>query len=79
MGATMVCRVGGGAGGGARAVIRECPGVLKEAWRNGPVKGEGTGHEFTVLKVGYSQTRPVPIILIPLSHGPVKVGSNGVR
>ena len=45
MGATMVCRAGGGAGGeagvGARAVIRECPGALPEVWRNGPVKGEG--------------------------------------
>ena len=42
MGATMVCRVGGRAreaGGGARAVIRECPGALPEAWRNSPVKG----------------------------------------
>ena len=71
----MVCRVGGG----ARAEICECSGAPQEAWRNGPVKGEETGHELTVLKGGYSQTKPVPITLIPLSHGPVKVGSNGVR
>ena len=49
-------------------------------WRGGvcPVKGEGRGYKFIVLKVGYSQTKPVPITLIPLSHGSVKVGSNDI-
>ena len=49
MGATIVCRAGGGAGGRAggvaRAEICECPGAPQEACRNGPVKGEGRSCE----------------------------------
>ena len=52
MGTTIVCRAGGGAGGGAggaaRAEICECPGAPQEAWRNGPVKGEGRSCECII-------------------------------
>ena len=60
MGATMVCRVGGGGGSGAGggAGSGAGGGARGGAWRNGPVKGEGRGCEFTALKPGYSPTKP---------------------
>ena len=59
MGATMVCRAEGRAGGVARAEICECPGATQEACRNGPVKGEGRSCECIYsTQTGYSPTKP---------------------